>query len=102
MFARTVSMKVKTGMAHNFAVVMEDEILPLIMRQAGCQDAQMLIAPSGRLAIGMSLWDRRDDADHSHSASREVMARLAEFVEEVSPAEVFQVWSRVSGAHWSA
>jgi serine phosphatase RsbU (regulator of sigma subunit) len=87
-------MKVKAGMADHFANVMTDEILPRLLGESGCQDAQMLIAPSGRQAIGMSLWGRRDEAEnHGHTVSADVMSRLAEFLEEVAPAEVFQVWS---------
>jgi sigma-B regulation protein RsbU (phosphoserine phosphatase) len=56
------------------------------------------MAPSGRQAIGMSLWARRDDADRGHSTSGAVMHRLAQLVDEIEPAQVFQVWSRLRQA----
>jgi phosphoserine phosphatase RsbU/P len=99
LFARTVAMKVKPGMAGGFATMMEAEILPALLREAGCQDAQMLLAPGGRQAIGLSLWGHRDDAEHHGRTSAEsILDRLAGFLDEVSAPEVFQVWSSMRQA----
>jgi len=91
-YARTVSMSVKAGAVEAFAVLIESEIIPLLWRQEGFQDALTLIVPGGREAIGVSVWSRRVDADrYGRGAHKEVMNRLAVLLDGFGTARTFQL-----------
>ena len=94
MFARSITMSIKPGRARDLAEVMEIEIIPRRRREEGFQDAIILIAPSGREAIDLSLWSRREDADRQgERASERVRRRLADLLDSAEPARTFQVWN---------
>jgi heme-degrading monooxygenase HmoA len=63
MFARTVSFRLKPGRSAEFTRVFDKDILPLLRNQKGFQDEIALVAPGGEDAIGISLWDAKDNAD---------------------------------------
>lgn len=92
MYVRTVSMNLKVGAAEAFAVLIESEIIPLLWRQRGFQDALTLIAPGGREVIGISVWSRRADADrYGRGADKEVMNRLAVLLDGSGTARTLQL-----------
>ena len=63
MFARTVSFRLKPGRSAEFTQILDKDILPLLRKQKGFQDEIALVAPSGEDAIGISLWDTKDNAE---------------------------------------
>ncbi len=63
MFARTVRMQLKPESASAFVDLMEKEVIPLLRKQDGFQDEIAFVRPSGTMAVGISLWENRDDAD---------------------------------------
>lgn len=63
MVARCVTMHVKPKMAAEFKQTVETAVLPVLRRQPGFQDELVLIAPDGREAIGISLWDGLRNAE---------------------------------------
>ena len=92
MYARTVSMSVKIGAVEAFTVLIESEIIPRLRRLEGFQDAMTLIVPGGREAIGISVWSRRRDADrYGRGSDKEVMKRLAVFLDDFGTAKTFQL-----------
>ena len=92
MYARTVSMIVKAGAVEAFTMVIESEIVPLLRRLEGFQDALTLIVPGGREAIGISVWSRRMDADrYGRGTDKEVMKRLASLLDDLGTAKTFQL-----------
>ena len=92
MFVRTVPMSVKTGAVVAFTELIDSEIIPLVRHLKGFQDALTLIVPGGREAIGISVWSRRMDADkYGRSTEKEVMNRLALFLDDFGTAKTFQL-----------
>jgi len=63
MFARTVTVRLKNNMAADFKKTLENEILPLLRKQRGFQDEITLVAQEGNEAVGISLWDNRQNAE---------------------------------------
>jgi hypothetical protein len=63
MFARTVSFRLKPGRSAEFTQLLDKDVLPLLRKQKGFQDEIALVAPGGEDAIGISLWDTKDNAE---------------------------------------
>ena len=63
MFARRVSMHLKLNSVAELTQRLEREIIPLLRKQKGFQDEITFVAPGGREAFGISLWDRPENAE---------------------------------------
>jgi len=59
MFARSVTVQLKPNSVAEFNRTMEKDILPVLQKQKGFQDAITLVASNGSEAIGISLWDQK-------------------------------------------
>jgi len=82
MFARIVTMRLKPNTTQEFTQTIEKKILPILRRQKGFRDEITFIAPGGTEAVGISLWDSREQADTYNSAGYpEVMKELTKVVE---------------------
>ena len=92
MFARHVSMKLKANSAPEFTRIIENEILPLLRKQKGFRDELTFIAPEGSLAVGISLWDTKADAEaYNRAGYPEVLKGLSKVVEGTPKVETFEV-----------
>ena len=92
MFARHVSMKLKANSAPEFTRIIENQILPLLRTQKGFRDELTFIAPEGSLAVGISLWDTKADAEvYNRSGYPEVLKGLSKVVEGTPKVETFEV-----------
>jgi hypothetical protein len=92
MFARHVSMKLKANSVPEFTRIIENEILPLLRTQKGFRDELTFIAPEGSLAVGISLWDTKADAEvYNRSGYPEVLKGLSKVVEGTPKVETFEV-----------
>ena len=90
MFARHVSMLLKANSAPEFTKTIEQEILPLLRKQKGFQDEITFVA--GREAIGISLWDQKENAEAYNSGTYpEVLKALAKVVEGTPQVRTFEV-----------
>ena len=63
MFSRNVSYKLRAKSAAEFTGIVEGEIIPLLRRQKGFDDAISFIAPERNEAITISLRDKKEDAE---------------------------------------
>jgi heme-degrading monooxygenase HmoA len=63
MFARNVSFRLKSGRSAEFTQVFDKDVLPVLRKQKGFQDEIALVAPDGMDAIGVSLWDTKENAE---------------------------------------
>ena len=92
MFARSVSIRLKANSANEFTRTLEDEIIPLLRKQKGFQDEVTLVAPGRSEAIGISLWDQKDNAEaYNRGAYSEVQKALAKVVEGTPEVQVYEV-----------
>src|SRR6267143_951054 len=91
MFARKVSMHLK-GSVPEFTQTLEREVIPLLRKQKGFRDEITFVAPGGKEAIGISLWDKAENAEaYNRGTYPEVTKLLATVVEGPPQVETFDV-----------
>jgi len=92
MFARCVTIHLKSNSVTEFNSTMEKDILPLLRKQKGFRDEISLIATNGSEAVGISLWDRKEDAEAYNRTSypevQKLLARVSEGTRQVQTYEV--------------
>jgi hypothetical protein len=82
MFARNVSIHLKSNMLSDYTRTFENDVLPLLRKQTGFKDEITLADPSGVDVTAISLWDNKTDADaYNTNAYPEVLKTLARFIE---------------------
>ena len=84
MFARIVSMRLKPNTtAAEFTQTIEKKILPILRKQKGFRDEITLVASGGNEALGISLWDTREQADayDNGGAYAELLKELTNLLE---------------------
>jgi len=92
MFARIVSIRLRTNSVAEFTRVIEKEALPLLRKQKGFQDEITFISPGGVDAVAMSLWDEKQNADsYGRKTFPEVLKGLGKVVEGTPQVQTFEV-----------
>ena len=92
MFARSVTIRLKPNSVAEFNRTMEKDILPLLQKQKGFRDEISLVASSGTEALGISLWDNKEDAEAYNRTTypdvQKLLARVSEGTPQVQTYEV--------------
>jgi hypothetical protein len=84
MFARVVSVSLRPYSAAEFTRTMEKEIIPLLRKQKGFQHEVAFVAPNGTEAVGISLWDHRENAQaYYHTTYPQVLGLLSRVIEGI-------------------
>ncbi len=92
MFARRVHMHLKPNSVAEFTQKLEKDILPLLRKQQGFQDEITFVSHDGREGFGISLWDKRENAEtYSRGTYPEVTKILATVVEGAPEVETYDV-----------
>jgi hypothetical protein len=92
MFARRVSMHLKSNSVAEFTQTIEKDILPLLRKQKGFRDEITFVVPGGTEAFGISLWDNRENAEaYNRETYPEVTKILAVVVEGTPRVETYEV-----------
>jgi heme-degrading monooxygenase HmoA len=92
MFARNVTIHLKSNSVSEFNSTMEKDILPLLQKQKGFRDEISLVTSNGSEAVGISLWDRKEDAEaYNRSAYPEVQKLLARVSEGTPQVQTYEV-----------
>ena len=82
MVARHVSMHLKPNSVAEFTRTLDQEIIPVLRKLRGFQDEIAFVVPGGTEAVGISLWDRKEDADaYNRRTYPQVLKTLARVVE---------------------
>ena len=92
MFARKVSMHLKANAAAEFKQKIENEVIPLLRKQAGFLDEITFLYPSGKEVHAYSLWQSAEDAEaYNRGAYAEVTKMLASAIEGTSRVQTYEV-----------
>ena len=92
MFARNVSIHLRPNSSAAFTKQIETETLPTLRKQAGFQGELTFLTPGGTEAVGISLWDNKEDADaYARTGYPEVMKNLNNFVEGTPKVQTYEV-----------
>jgi len=82
MFARNVSIHLKSNMLSDYTRTFEKDILPLLRKQNGFNGEITLAGPGGVDVTAISLWDNKNDADNYNvDTYPQVFKTLARFIE---------------------
>jgi len=92
MFARNVSLHLKPNSVAEFTRTIEKEIIPLLRKQKGFQDEIMFVASNGLEAVGISLWEEKENAEaYNRGTYPEVLKSLAKVVEGTPRVQTYEV-----------
>jgi hypothetical protein len=92
MFARRVSMHLKPNTAADFTRKLESDVIPMLRKQKGFQDEITFTAREGKDAFGISLWDRKEDAEaYERGSYPQVLKMLEKVVEGTPRVETYEV-----------
>jgi hypothetical protein len=92
MFARNVSIHLKPNSSVAFTKLIENETLPTLRKHAGFKGELTFLAPGGTEAVGISLWDNKENADaYARTGYPEVMKNLNKFVEGTPNVQTYEV-----------
>ena len=97
MFALALFLHLKPNSVASFERTFEDVIILLPRRQVGFKDQITLVAPCESIAMGLSLWDQKENADaYDRNARPEVLKALANVIEEAPHIGFFKVSNSTS------
>ena len=92
MFARNVSIHLKSNMLSDYTRAFEKEVLPLLRKQNGFKDEITFASPGGVDVIAISLWENKNDADaYNTNTYPQVLKTLARFIEGTPQVRTFDV-----------
>jgi len=97
MIARNVTMHLKPDSVSAFTQALEKQVIPLLRKQKGFTDEITFIVPGGKEAVGISIWEKQEDADaYSRGAYPEVLKALANVVEGTPQVQNLEVCNSTS------
>jgi hypothetical protein len=92
MFARSVSFHLKPGRATEFSQLIDNDVIPVLRKQKGFQDEITFVAPGGADAVGISVWDLKENAEtYARGAYPGVLKTLAQVVEGTPQVQTYDV-----------
>ena len=81
MFARNVSIHLKSNMLSDYTRAFEKDVLPLLRKQNGFKDQITFAGPGGVDVTAISLWENKADAEtYNTKAYPDVLKTLARFM----------------------
>lgn len=82
MFARNVSIHLKSNMLSDYTRTFEKDVLPLLRKQHGFKDEITFAAPGGVDVTAISLWENKTDAEvYNTNTYPQVLKTMARFIE---------------------
>jgi hypothetical protein len=82
MFARNVSIRLKSNMLSDYTQAFEKDILPLLRKQNGFRDEITFARPGGVDVTAISLWENKKDAEaYNTNTYPTVLKTMARFIE---------------------
>ena len=82
MFARNVSIHLKSNMLSDYTRTFEKDVLPLLRKQNGFKDEITFAGAGGVDVTAISLWENKNDAEaYNTNIYPEVLKTIARFME---------------------
>jgi hypothetical protein len=92
MFARSISIHLKPNSVAEFTRLIEKEALPLLRKQKGFRDEMTFVVPGGAEAVGISLWNLKENADaYGRDAYPGLLKALGKVVEGTPQVRTYEV-----------
>lgn len=92
MIARHVTMRLKANSLGEFTQTLEKEVIPLLRQQNGFEDEIAFVSPDEREAVGISLWNKQENAEaYSQARYPEVLEALAKVLDGTPQVRTWEV-----------
>ncbi len=92
MFARNISIRLKSNMLSDYTRAFDKDVLPLLRNQNGFKDEITLAGSGGVDVTAISLWENKNDADaYNTNTYPQVLKTLARFIEGTPQVHTFDV-----------
>jgi|SRR5580658_7042330 hypothetical protein len=92
MFVRKVVALLKPNSISKFSLLMEQEVIPMLLKQDGFKDELTFFAPSEDAVTSISVWDKSSNAEvYSQGTYPAVLQKLAGVVEGTPQIDTFEV-----------
>jgi len=100
MFARNVSIHLKSNMLSDYTRAFDKDVLPLLRKQNGFKDEITLAGPGGVDVTTISVWENKNDADtYNTNTYPTVLKTMARFIEGTPQVHTFDVVSSTFQKH---
>ena len=91
MFARSVSVHLKSNMLSDYTRTFENEILPLLRKQKGFKDEITLSNPGSLDVMAISLWESKANAEaYNTNTYPEVLRKFAQVIDGTPKVQTFE------------
>lgn len=91
MFARIVSVRLKSNMLSDYTRIFEKDILPLLHKQKGFKDEIRLSNPSSLDVVAISLWENKANAEaYNTNTYPEVLKTFARLIDGTPKVQTFE------------
>jgi hypothetical protein len=91
MFARSVSIHLKSNMLSDYTRTFDKDILPLLRKQNGFTDEITLSNPSSLDVVAISLWENKADAEaYNTNTYPEVLKTFARMIDGTPRVQTFE------------
>jgi hypothetical protein len=92
MFARNVSIHLKSNTLSDYTRTFEKDVLPLLRKQKGFKDEITFAGPGGVDVTAISLWENKTDAEaYNTNTYPQVLKTMAGFIEGTPKVETSDV-----------
>jgi hypothetical protein len=92
MFARNVSIHLKSNTLSDYTRTFEKDVLPLLRKQKGFKDEITFAGPGGVDVTAISLWENKIDAEaYNTNTYPQVLKTMAGFIEGTPKVETSDV-----------
>jgi hypothetical protein len=92
MFARNVSIHLKSNTLSDYTRTFENEVLPLLRKQNGFKDEITFAGPGGIDVTAISLWETKTDAEsYNTNTYPQVLKTMARFIEGTPKVQTSEV-----------
>jgi quinol monooxygenase YgiN len=97
MFARNISIHLKPNMLNEFTIAFENEVVPILRKQAGFRDEMVFSGDNPNNVTAISLWDTQQQADaYATSTYGEVVKMLDKYLDGPPKVRVMNVINSTS------
>jgi hypothetical protein len=91
MFARNISIHLKSNMLSDYTRTFENEVLPLLRKQKGFQDEITLSNPGSLDVVAISLWENKANAEaYNTNTYPEVLKTFARMIDATPRVQTFE------------
>ena len=91
MFARNISIHLKSNMLSDYTRTFENEVLPLLRKQKGFQDEITLSNPGSLDVVAISLWENKANAEaYNTNTYAEALKTFARMIDGTPKVQTFE------------